>query len=81
MSQQDLQESIANLNNKMTQFVQAIEQLLAGAGAAPPVAATAPQPVIFALSPRNTNPDQLIDFSTCTGQSLHDAGRAKLMDG
>ena len=80
MSQQDLQQSIANLNNQMTQLLQAIQPLLAGAVVAPPVAATAAQPVTFALSPGTTNPDQLIDFSTRTGQALYDTGRAKLMD-
>ena len=49
MSQQDLQQSIANLNNQMTQLLQAIQPLLAGAGAAPPIAAAAPQPVMFVL--------------------------------
>ncbi len=80
MSQQDLLQSIANLNNQMTQLLQAIQPLLAGAVVAPPVAATAAQPVTFALSPGTTNPDQLIDFSTRTGQALYDTGRAKLMD-
>ena len=82
MSQQDLQQSIANLNNQMTRLLQAIKPLLAGAAVALPVAASAPQPVTFALSPgtTNPNPDQLIDFSTHTGQALYDTGRAKLMD-
>ena len=80
MSQQDLQQSIANLNNQMTQLLQAIQPLLAGAGAAPPVATTTPQPVIFILSPGTTYSDQLTEFFTCTAQSLYDAGRAKLMD-
>ena len=48
MLQQDLQKSITNLNNQMTQLLQAIQPLLAGAGAALLVAA-APQPVTFAL--------------------------------
>ncbi len=68
MSQQDLQQSIAYLNNQMTQLLQAIQSLLAGAGAALPVAAFAPQPVTFALSPGTTNPDQLIDYSICMGK-------------
>ena len=80
MSQQDLQQSIANLNNQMTQLLQAIQPFLAGTAVSPPVAASAPQPVTFALSPGTTNPDQLIDFSTRTGQALYDTGRAKLMD-
>ena len=80
MSQQDLQQSIANLNNQMTQLLQVIQPLLAGAAVAPPVAANAPQLVIFALSPGTTNPDLLIDFSTRTGQALYDTGRAKLID-
>jgi hypothetical protein len=54
--------------------------MLAGVTVAPPVAASAPQHVTFSLSPGTTNPDQLIDFSTCTGQALHDTSRAKLMD-
>jgi hypothetical protein len=57
----------------------------AGAAAppgAPPVPAAAPAiPVItFALSPGTTNPDQLIDYSTRTGQSLYYTGKSKLMD-
>ncbi len=75
-----MQQSIANLNNQMTQVLQAIQPLLAGAGAGPPDSATAPQPVTFALSSGTTNPEQLIDFSTCTGQALYDTGRGKLMD-
>ena len=80
MLQQDLQQSMANLNTQMTQLLQAIQPLLAGADAASSFAAAAPQPVAFALSPGTTNPDQLIDFSTRTGQTLYDTGRAKLMD-
>jgi hypothetical protein len=47
MSQQDLQQSIANLKNQMTQLLQDIQQLLAGAGAVLPVAAITSQPVAF----------------------------------
>ena len=79
MSQQDLQQSIANLNNQMNQLLQGIQPLLATSSATSPVAAAAPQLVTFAL-PGTTNPDQLIDFSTRTGQALYDTGRAKLMD-
>ena len=64
----------------MTQLLQAIQPLLVGAIVAPPVAATTSQPVTLALSPGTTNPDQLIDYSTCMGQALYDTGRAKLMD-
>ena len=80
MSQQDLQQSIANLNNQMTQLLQAIQPLLVGAVVAPPVSTTTAQSVTFALSPGTTNPDQLIDFSNRAGQALYDTGRAKLMD-
>ena len=81
----DLQESITNLNEQMTALLAAIQQLLAGAaappGAAPvPPAAAAPPAVAFALSPGTTNPDQLIDYSTHTGQTLYDTGKSKLMD-
>jgi hypothetical protein len=80
----NLQESITNLNEQMTALLAAIQPLLAGAaaapGAAPAAAATAPAAVSFALSPGTTNPDQLIDYSTRTGQSLYDTGKSKLMD-
>ena len=80
MSPHDFQQSIANLNNQITQLLQVIQPLLAGAAVAQPVAANAPQLVTLVLSPGTTNPDQLIDFSTRTGQALHDTGRAKLID-
>ena len=64
----------------MTQLLQTIQPLLAGAGISSPVAAAAPQPVIFVLSQETTNPDQLIDFSTHKGQALFNAGGAKLDD-
>ena len=81
----DLRDSITNLNEQMTALLAAIQPLLAGAaappGAAPvPAAAAAPAAVTFALSPGTTNPDHLIDYSTCTGQSLYDTGKSKLMD-
>ena len=81
----DLRESITNLNEQMTALLAAIQPLLAGAaappGAAPvPPAAAAPPAVAFALSPGTTNPDQLIDYSTRTGQTLYDTGKSKLMD-
>ena len=80
MSQQDLQQSIANLIIQITQLLQSTQPLLAQGGAAPPAAATASQPVTLVLTLGTTNPDQLIDFSTRSGQALYDAGRAKLMD-
>ncbi len=69
----------------MTALLAAIQPLLAGAAAAPgaaPIlaAATVPPAVTFALSPGTTNPDQLIDCSTHTGQRLYDTGKSKLMD-
>ena len=80
----DLRESITNLNEQMTALLAAIQPLLAGAapppGAAPVAAAAAPAAVPFALSPGTTNPDQLIDYSTRTGQGLYDTGKSKLMD-
>ena len=80
---QDLQQSITNLNNQMTQLLQAIQTLAAAApaGAIPPAqAAPAAPAVTFALSPGTTNPDQLIDYSTRTGQALYDTGKSKLME-
>ena len=74
MSQQDLQQSIAILNNQMTQFLQALKLLLAQAGAAPPAAVIA-QHVSFALSYGTTKLDQLMGFSAGTGQALYDAGK------
>ena len=80
----ELRDSITNLNEQMTALLAAIQPLLAGAappGAAPvPAAAAAPLAVTFALSPGTTNPDQLIDYSTRTGQTLYDTGKSKLMD-
>ncbi len=81
----DLRESITNLNEQMTALLAAIQPLLAGAaeplGALPvQIPAAAPPAITFALSPGTTNPDQLIDYSTRTGQSLYDTGKAKLMD-
>ena len=82
---EDLQNSITNLNDQMTALLAAIQPLLAGA-AVPPAAPTpgavpAPAPtVIFALTPGTTNPEQLIDYSTRTGQTLYDNGKSKLMD-
>jgi hypothetical protein len=79
---QDLQQSITNLNNQMTQLLRAIQTLAAAApaGAIPPAqAATTTTAVTFALSPGTTNPDQLIDYSTRTGQALYDTGKSKLM--
>jgi hypothetical protein len=80
----DLQESITNLNEQMTALLAAIQPLLAGAaappGAAPVAAAAAPAAVPFTLSPGTTNPEQLIDYSTRTGQSLYNTGKSKLMD-
>jgi hypothetical protein len=69
----------------MMALLAAIQPLLAGAAAAPavivPGAATAPVPTVtFALSPGTTNPDQLIGYSSQTGQTLHDTGKSKLMD-
>ena len=68
----------------MTTLLATIQPILAGAaappGAAPVAAAAAPAAVTFALSPGTTNPDQLIDYSTRTGQSLYDTGKSKLMD-
>ena len=82
----DLRESITNLNEQMTALLAAIQPLLASV-AAPPSAAPVPAAaatltpaVAFALSPGTTNPDQLIDYSTRTGQSLYDTGKSKLMD-
>ena len=62
-----------------------IQPLVAGAAATPgaapiPAAATVPPAANFALSPGTTNPDQLIDCSTHTGQRLYDTGKSKLMD-
>ena len=59
------------------------QPLLAGTPAAPGVAvapASDPAAVTFALSPGTTNPDQLINYSTRTGQSLYETGKSKLMD-
>jgi len=81
----DLRESITNLNKQMTALLAAIQPLLAGAAAPPsavpvPAAAAVPPAVAFALSLGTTNPDQLIDYSTRTGQSLYDTGKPNLMD-
>ena len=82
---EDLQNSITNLNEQMTALLAAIQPLLAGAAAPPaaaaPGAAPAPVPTVtFALTPGTTNPEQLIDYSTRTGQTLYDTGKSKLMD-
>ncbi len=82
----DLRESITNLNEQMMALLAAIQPLLASAATPPsaaPVpaaAATVTPAVAFVLSPGTTNTDQLIDYSTCTGQSLYDTGKSKLMD-
>ena len=54
----------------MTQLLQAIQTLAAAA----PIRAIPPSQVVpaatavtFAFSPGTANPDQLIDYSTCTG--------------
>jgi hypothetical protein len=80
---QDLQDSIINLKNKLTQLLQAIQTLAKAAPAgATPLAPVAPAAVTvtFTLSPGTTNPDQLIDFLTCTGQALYETGKSKLME-
>lgn len=65
---QDLQESITDFINQMAQLLQAIQPLLdAACTILPAVATMASVTATFALSPGATNPDQLIDYSTRTG--------------
>ena len=78
----DLRDSITNLNTQMMALLAVIQPLLAAN--APDAALVQPAPaalnaVTFALSPGTTNPDQLIDYSNRTGQSLYDTGKSKLM--
>ena len=66
------------------QCLQVIQTLAAAAPAGnnvPVPVAPAATSVTFALSPGPTYPDQLIDFSTQTGQALYENGKAKLMMG
>ena len=81
----DLGESITNLNEQITALLAAIQPLLAGAAGPPgappvPIPVAAPPVITLALSQGTTNPDQLIDYSTRTGQSLYNTGKSKLMD-
>jgi hypothetical protein len=74
----DLRDRITNLNTQMTALLAVIQPLLAAN--APDAAQGQPAPaalnaVTFALSPGTTNPDQLIDYSNRTGQSLYDTGK------
>jgi hypothetical protein len=69
MTDRTLQESIANLNDRMNALLQALQPILAQAANQP-----APAAATFATTPGTNKVEEIIDYSTRYGAALYEEG-------
>lgn len=80
---EELRDSLANLNNQVAVLTQALTALTNAAAAPPapvPAVPAAPAAVTFATTPGTTNQDDLIDYSTRYGAALYEYGAKGLYE-